>query len=304
MSNTQVGDLTGFSQMLAGLVEGAAHGVVAVKSAGYRVTSGVAIRDNLIAVTNHSLRRDHPVPVQTLDGNQAEATILGRDPGIDLAILKADGLKTNPLRTADPASVKVGMLTLVIGSTLDVGVTASLGILGAKGPARRNWRGGTLDEYFRLDVNPYPSQSGAAVVSAEGELIGMATPALSRHSMVAVPMSTIDRIARELLEQGRIRHGYLGIGVQPVAVSGNVKSTQKTGLILLSVETDSPAGTAGLLLGDVLLALDGKPVTDIDDLHAALRGDIVGKTVKATLIRGGEVHEVEITVAERGRTSK
>jgi S1-C subfamily serine protease len=301
MSNTQAGDLTGFSQMVAALVEGAAHGVVAVKSAAYRVTSGVAIRDNLIAVTNHSLRRDHPVPVQTVDGNQAEATILGRDPGIDLAILKTEGLKTNPLRAADPSSIKVGMLTLVVGSTVDVGVTASLGILGAKGPARRNWRGGTLDEYFRLDVNSYPSQSGAAVVNAEGELIGMATPALSRHSTVAIPMSTIDRIARELLEQGRIRYGYLGVGVQPVAVSGNVKTAQKTGLILLSVETDSPAGKAGLLLGDVLLTLDGKPVTDIDDLHAALRGDVVGKSVRVALIRGGEVHEAEITIAERGK---
>jgi S1-C subfamily serine protease len=301
MSNRQAGDLTGFSQTLAALVEEAAHGVVAVKSAAYRVTSGVAIRDNLIAVTSHSLRRDHPVPVQTADGNQAEATILGRDPGIDLAILKVDGLKANPLRTADPASAKVGMLTLVVGLTVDVGVTASLGILGAKGPARRNWRGGTLDEYFRIDVNPYPSQSGAAVVSAEGELIGMATPALSRHSVVAVPVSTIDRIARELLEQGRIRHGYLGIGVQPVAVGGNVKSTQKTGLILLSVESDSPAGKAGLLLGDVLLTLDGKPVADIDDLQAALRGDVIGKILKASLIRGGEVQDVEITIAERGK---
>ena len=239
--------------------------------------------------------------MQAANGSQAEATILGRDPGIDLAILKADGLKTNPLQAADPASLKVGALTLVVGSTVDVGVTASLGILGAKGPARRNWRGGTLDEYFRLDVNLYPSQSGAAVVSAEGELIGMATPALSRHSTVAIPMSTIDRIARELLVQGRIRHGYLGIGVQPVAVSGTLNSTQKTGLILLSVETDSPAGEAGLLLGDVLLSLDGKPVTDIDDLHGALRGDIVGNTVKATFIRGGEVHETEVTITERGK---
>ncbi len=301
MSNTQSSDLTGFSQALAALVEGAAHGVVAVKSAAYRVTSGVVIHDNLIAVANHTLRREHPVPVQAANGSQAEATILGRDPGIDLAILKADGLKTNPLQAADPASLKVGALTLVVGSTVDVGVTASLGILGAKGPARRNWRGGTLDEYFRLDVNLYPSQSGAAVVSAEGELIGMATPALSRHSTVAIPMSTIDRIARELLVQGRIRHGYLGIGVQPVAVSGNLNSTQKTGLILLSVETDSPAGEAGLLLGDVLLSLDGKPVTDIDDLHGALRGDIVGNTVKATFIRGGEVHETEVTITERGK---
>ncbi len=169
------------------------------------------------------------------------------------------------------------------------------------GPARKNWRGGTLDRFLRLDVNLYPSQSGAAVVNAEGQLIGMATPAMSRHSTVAVPVLTIERIARELLEQGRIRHGYLGVGVQPVAVRGQTE--QESGLIVLSVEPDSPADKAGLLLGDVLLTFDGKAMADIDDLHTALRGDIVGGTVKAVVLRGGVPVEVNVPIVERGRKS-
>jgi S1-C subfamily serine protease len=301
MSSTQLNDLGRFSEALAALVSQSAAGVVAVKSAAYRVTSGIALHDNLIAVASHSLRREDQVPVHAADGSQTVAAILGRDPSIDLAILKAEGLNTKELHAAETASLKAGSLAAVVGLTVDAGVTASLGVLGAVGPARRNWRGGTLDQFLRLDVNLYPSQSGAAVVNAAGQLIGMATPAMSRHSTIAVPVSTIERIARELLEQGRIRHGYLGVGVQPVAVRG--KTDQESGLILLNVEPDSPADKAALLLGDVLLTFDGKKMTDIDDLHSALRGDVIGRTVKAVVLRGGASIEADITVVERGRKS-
>ena len=121
---------------------------------------------------------------------------------------------------------------------------------------------------------------------------------------MAIPVATIQRIARELSEQGRIRHGYLGVGVQPVAIrSSEPRQLQETGLILLSVEPDSPAEKAGLLLGAVLRMLDGKTMTDIDDLHSALRGDTVGKTVKASVLRGGATVEVEVTIIERGKKS-
>ncbi|MDQ2839875.1 MAG: S1C family serine protease [Acidobacteriota bacterium] len=298
MSSIQ-SDLGNFSQALIALVNQTAHGVVAVKSAAYRVTSGVVLANNLVAVTSHSLRREDRIPVHAGDGAEAGATVLGRDPGLDLAILRTEGLNPQVLPAADPSTLKAGMLAAVVGRTVDVGPTVSLGVLGAVGPSRKNWRGGTLDQFLRLDVNVYPSQSGAAVVNTEGQLIGMATPALSRHSTLAIPMASIERIARELLEQGRILHGYLGVGAQPVAVA-KMNTAQETGLILLSVEADSPAEKAGLLLGDVLLTLDGKPMADIDDLHAALRGDVVGKSVKAAVLRGGKLVETEILVLERG----
>ena len=224
MSSTQSNHLSSFSQALTELVSETASGVVAIKSAAYRVTSGVALGNDLIAVASHSLRREDRVPVITANGGEATGVILGRDPGIDLAILKAEGLNTRTLPKADATTLKTGMLAIVVGFTADVGATTSLGILGAVGPERRIWRGGTLDHFLRLDANVYPSQSGAAVVTAEGQLIGMATPALSRHSTLIVPMSTIERIARELAEQGRIRHGYLGVGVQPVEIPENLRS--------------------------------------------------------------------------------
>ncbi len=308
MSSTTIADLSTFSSALTDLVERTALGVVAVKAAPYRVVSGLALGADLIGVADHTLRREDRVPVQASDGTQAAATILGRDSSVDLAILKVEGLNLKPLQPSDPALWKPGALAAVVGLTIDVGPTASLGILGAVGGSRRTWRGGTLDHFVRLDVNLYPSQSGAAVVDIAGNLIGLATPALLRHSAVAVPLATLNRISDELLKEGRIRHGYLGISLQPVVIpaalrekigTSTVGVRTEAGLMLLSVEPESPADQAGLQLGDILVSLDGKSIGDIDELQTSLRGDAVGRTVKAVLIRGGEMLEAQITISER-----
>lgn len=303
MSSTVISDLTAFSQALADLVEKTATGVVAVKSAPYRVVSGLILREDLIAVSNHSLRREDRIPIQAADGTQAEATILGRDPSVDLGFLKLEGGRLKPLTAVDPASLKAGALAAVVGLTIDAGPSASLGILGAVGGTRRTWRSGTLDQFFRLDVNLYPSQSGAAVVNGEGHLIGLATPALLRHSAVAVPLVTLNRIAEELLQEGRIRHGYLGVGLHPVEILGSLRDklgiAAEVGLIVLSVESESPADNAGWLVGDILISLDGKAISDIDELQTVLRGNAVGRSLKASLLRGGQLIENEVTVSER-----
>ncbi len=303
MTSTVSADLTAFSHALTELVEKTATGVVAVKAAPYRVASGLILREDLIAVSNHTLRREDRIPIQAADGTQAEATILGRDPSVDLGFLKLESGKLKPLTAVDPASLKAGALAAVVGLTIDAGPSASLGILGAVGGTRRTWRGGTLDQFFRLDVNLYPSQSGAAVVNAEGHLIGLATPALLRHSGVAVPLVTLNRIAEELLQEGRIRHGYLGVGLHPVEIPASLRDklgiAAEVGLIVLSVETDSPADKAGWLVGDILISLDAKAISDIDELQSALRGNTVGRGVKASLLRGGQLIETKVTVSER-----
>lgn len=303
MTSTVIADLSAFSQALADLVEKTAAGVVAVKAAPYRIVSGLVVREDLVAVSSHTLRREDRIPIQTIDGIQAVGTILGRDPTIDLAFLKLESGKLKPLTAADPTSLKAGALAAVVGLTIDAGPSASLGILGAVAGPRRTWRGGTLDHFFRLDVNLYPSQSGAAVVDAEGRLIGLATPALLRHSAVAVPLVTLNRVADELLQQGRIRHGYLGVGLHPVAVPASLREklgvAAEAGLILLSVEPESPADKAGWLVGDILISLDGKAIIDIDELQTALRGNTVGRSVTASLLRGGELIETQVTISER-----
>lgn len=301
-------ELSGLSQSLVQLVEEASGGVVAVKAAPYRVVTGLSLREDLIAVADHSLRREGRVPIQSADSKTAVATILGREPSLDLAFLKVEGITLTPLATADAGSLRAGMLAAVIGMTMDVGVSASVGVLGAVGGPRRTWRGGTLDSFLRLDVNLYPSQSGAAVVDVAGKLIGMATPGLSRHSTLAVPIATLQRVAEELLREGRIRHGYLGVGLQPVAMLKSLRDRHgieaESGLIVLSIEADSPAEQAGLQLGDVLISIDGRALEDVDDLQSLLRGDAVGKTVRAKLLRGGEPVESDITIGERVKKSR
>lgn len=298
-------ELSGLSQSLVQLVEQSSGGVVAVKAAPYRVVTGLSLREDLIAVADNSLRREGRVPIQSSDSKPGVGIILGREPSLDLAFLKVEGLSLSPLPSADAASARAGMLAAVIGMTMDVGPSVSLGVLGAVGGARRTWRGGTLDSFLRLDVNLYPSQSGAAVVDVDGKLIGMATPALLRHSAVAVPMATLQRVSEELLRDGRIRHGYLGVGLQPVAIIKTLRDKHgieaESGLIVLSVEADSPAERAGLQLGDVLISIDGQTLEDVDDLQSLLRGDAVDKTVRAKILRGGEPIEAEITIGERVR---
>ncbi len=209
------------------------------------------------------------------------------------------------LKTAQPDTLKPGMLAAVIGMTRDVGPSVSLGILGAVGPARRTWRMGTLDQFIRLDVNLYPSQSGAAVVTAGGELIGMATPALSKHSTMTIPVATIQRVIAELHTEGRIRLGYMGVGVQTVAIPQSLQSKipggAETGLIILSVVSGSPAETAGLQVGDILLSMDGQKMTEPEELQMLLRGRQVGSASELVILRGGDPRKLSVVIQEAER---
>lgn len=296
-------ELSALSHDIAELVQRTAQGVVAVRAAAYRNASGVSISEDLIALADPTLRREGNIPVQAADGTEGTGTLLGRDPSIHVAFLKVAGLALKPLAPRDPNELKAGMLAAVVGLTTDAGPSASLGILGAVSGPRRTWRGGTLDHFIRLDVNTYPSQSGAAVVDSEGGLIGMSVPGLLRFSAVAVPVQTLNRVADELLQQGRIRRGYLGVGLQPVAVPPALRekigSAQESGLIILSVEPGSAAEQAGIQLGDILITLGEKSLADVDDLQNALRGENVGRHLKLVVLRGGQRVETAVAISER-----
>jgi S1-C subfamily serine protease len=301
-------EMSNFSDALVKLVTDASPAVVSVKAGAYSTVSGIIMDTEHIAVAEHALKRRDIIPIVTHSGDEAAAKILGRDPGIDLAILQVEGLKTASLPAAEPTSLKAGMLAAVIGMTRDVGPSVSLGILGAVGPRRRTWRGGSigsLDQFIRLDVNLYPSQTGAAVVDSAGHLIGMATPALSRHSTIALPVTTINRVIAELHKEGRIRVGYLGVGAQPVAIPENLRlkipGSPEAGLILLSVVPGAAADDAGLQVGDILVSLNGQWLEDMENLQAQLRGEHIGKPSELQILRGGEPRTLPITIREAER---
>ncbi|HJU29451.1 MAG TPA: PDZ domain-containing protein, partial [Candidatus Binataceae bacterium] len=218
------------------------------------------------------------------------------DPGSDLAVLKIDAGALPVITTGgDP---QTGNLVLAVGRHRDIGVCAALGIVSVIGPAWNTWRGGRVDQFVRFDVNLYPGCSGAAIVNANGEAIGVATSVLSRIAPVAVPRATVDRVCGELAQRGYIARGFLGVGLQPVRLP---EELGEGGLIVLSVEKNSPASKAGLVIGDIVISLDGRAVHDTRDVQNLLAAENIGKSVPAAILRGGKRTEVSLVIGEKGK---
>jgi S1-C subfamily serine protease len=289
-------ELAALSNELAGAVEQAGRAVVAVNARSRFASSGVLWRPGVIVTAEHTIRRREEIGITLPDGRATSATLAGRDAGTDLAVLK---LAENGVPTAafgSTETLKPGQVVLAIGRSPDSGVNATMGIMSAVSGPWRSWRGGQIDQYLRLDLTLYPGSSGGAIVDTAGRVLGIATSALSRIAGLAVPDSTVNRVVDELLRTGHVSRGYLGLGLHPVALpDGN------TGLIVLSSEHNGPAARAGVLIGDILVALAGKPVSDTDDIQSALGSESVGKPVAARIVRGGQVIEIDITVGERPR---
>ncbi|PYO72463.1 MAG: hypothetical protein DMD67_17055, partial [Gemmatimonadetes bacterium] len=252
--------------------------------------------------TNHTIRRDDNITVTLPDGTSAPATLAGRDPSTDLAVLKLPGqsLASASLRRDGPP--RVGELVIALGRP-GARLTASWGIVSGVAGPWRTWQGGEIDSLLRLDLSIYDGFSGGPLIDAAGRVLGINTSGLARGAPVTIPVTTVDRTAAELLERGSIRRAYLGIGTQPVRVpqslARRLELTNAMGLLIASVEPGGPADRDGVLLGDVLLALDGAEVSDPTDLLAKLGGDRVGRTVAARVIRGGQVKTLQVTPGER-----
>jgi S1-C subfamily serine protease len=289
-------ELVSFSNELAGAVEQAGRAVVAVNARPRFASSGVLWRPGVIVTAEHAIRRREEIGITLSDGRSTSATLAGRDAGTDVAVLKLAENGAPVATFGSSEGLKPGHVVLAIGRSPDSGVNATMGIMSAVSGPWRSWRGGQIDQYLRLDLTVYPGSSGGAVVDTQGRVLGIATSALSRIAGLAVPASTVNRVIDELLRTGHVSRGYLGLGLHPVALHDG-----STGLVVLSAEPDGPAGRAGVILGDILLALAGKPVTDTGDIQSVLDGSSVGKPVTARILRGGQAIEISITVGERPR---
>lgn len=297
--------LVALSNELASLAEKVAPSVVAIHGRRHTPSSGVLWQKDLIVTAEHTLRRDEDITITLSKDNAAKAKLVGRDPGTDLALLSVEGLSAPPVQPGDASKLRVGDVALVIGRSPNSGPNASMGIISAVSGPWRTWRGGELDQYIRLDANVFSGSSGGAVVDNRGNVIGIATSALSRVAGLAIPASTVNRVAEWLLTKGSVPRGYIGVGLQPVPVpesfQKNLSIKNSAGLMVLSVEPNGPADKSGILIGDILLDIEGKSTDDIDNLQSLLVGEKVGKPVKAKIIRGGAVKEISITVGERSR---
>ncbi len=302
MENTVVS----LSNELAKLVERFQPDVVAVHARPHYPSSGVLWRPDIIVTADHTVRREEDIQVTTSDGRTVSATLVGRDSRTDVAVLKVKGLGS-PTTSAAPAGVsdpvKAGELALLLGRSPDSGPNASLGIISAVSGPWRTWRGGRLDSYIRLDATLFPNSSGGMVVDCRGQIVGIATSGLSRIAGLAIPASSVNRVVDGLLEKGYLPRGYFGIGVQPVAIPEALREKLsvpgQNGVIVVSVEPGGPAERAGVLLGDILVGLDDASLEGIEDLQSFSDSGVIGKLVKARIIRAGAIAEVAITVGER-----
>jgi S1-C subfamily serine protease len=297
--------LVSLSDEITKLVEAFQSEVVAVHARPRYPSSGVLWRPGLVVSADHTIRREEDIQVTLHGGRTVSATLAGRDAGTDLALLKVDGLGPPPGRTNDGESARVGELALVLGRSPDSGPNASLGIISAVSGPWRTWRGKRLDQYIRLDANFFPNSSGGAVVDGRGRLVGIATAGLSRIAGLAIPASTVNRVVDALLEKGHVPGAYLGIGIQPVVIPDSLRTKlslpNRSGVMVVSVEPGGPAGQAGFFLGDILTALGDTTLEEIEDLQSTLDSGVIGQTLKAKVIRAGELREAAVTIGERPR---
>ena len=247
----------------------------------------------------HVTHRDEGLRVHAADAWQP-AELVGTDPGLDLALLRVPGATLSPVRWLEPGQRRVGSLVLAVSRPRGA-LRTRLGVLSVVEPGFMTPWGARVDATLEADVSTKPGLAGAALADVEGRVLGMYVSGGPRERRVVLPAETLARVTAELLEHGRVRRGYLGVGTQPVRLQGQARAAagQETGLLVLSVEPGGPSDAAGLTLGDVLLALDGTPMGDVHDLLARLSHEAVGRVMPLKLLRGGRLEERTVSVGVR-----
>ena len=276
---------------------------------GPRVPStGIHWQDGVVVTTDGTVRRDSDITVTLPDGRKLPATLAGRDRRTDLAVLRVDAGSLPTARLGDPASLKPGHLVLALARLGEGGPRVSFGAVSAIGGRWRCWKGGELDRLLQSNLTLYPGFGGGPLVDATGQIQGINSGGLSRAFATTIPVETVNRTVRQLLERGYVARGWLGAAMQPVrfnpAAQHRLGVESDSGLVILSVEPDGPAASAGLLVGDVIVKLGGRPIEHVEDLVDALgAADVVGRTFKLDLVRGGELTQADVLIGERPRRS-
>jgi S1-C subfamily serine protease len=285
------------SNALAGAVERAAASVFTVHGRRRLPSTGVQWRAGLIVTASHTVEPEREVTVTAPDGRTLPARVAGRDPGLDIAVLRADvdGLPAG--QVGDDADLRIGHLVVALGSgpRASAGIVSALDIRGGRQPG--------TGEILALDLTLYPGFSGGPLVDVLGRVVGVTTSGVSRHLPCAIRASAVTRLAEHVIRAGRIPRAYLGVGTQPIALPDDLRErlslAQRTAVIVVNVTTDGPAAAAGLVIGDVIVSIAGHTIAEPADIVAVLTPDRVGRSVTTSLLRGGEPREVQVTVGER-----
>jgi S1-C subfamily serine protease len=293
------------SNEFAAAAEKVGDRVVAVQARRWMPSSGIEWKKGVVLTVHHGVQRDEDIQVLLGSGRAVSATLAGRDPSTDIAVLRIKEESAGAPAFGDSTSLRLGHLVLALGRTRRGDLVASSGIIGGISGEWRNRRGGNLDQHIRLDLALYPGFSGGPLLNARGEVVGINTRGLAHGRAVTVPVATVNRVVEELLNKGHIARPYLGVAMQPVEVPGNMRSKlpaeTKVGLLVTHVENGSPSDKAGVLLGDVVFEVGGKTVEHVDAIQDSLAAANIGDVLQVRVIRAGEIKPVSITLGERSR---
>ncbi len=294
--------LTAFSESLVQAVAKAGKSTVLVNGRHRLPASGIAYAPDLVLTADHVVERDEDLSVMLAGGETLSVSVAGRDPGNDLALLRLESASLAPAEKASQEA-RVGQVVIALGRPSQDGIEASLGIVSALGGPARTGCGGLLERYLRTDAIPFPGFSGGPLVDTGGNVVGLNTSGLAHGAAITIPAYLAWAGAENLAKFGYIKRGYLGIRSQQVELASEAGKAlgreQSTGLLLVSVEKGSPAEAGGLMVGDILVAVNRQPVPDHDSLMAQLSGETVGKPLAVQVLRGGQPMEVALTPAER-----
>ena len=299
-----VSALSELSSQLASAVQTAGNSIVAIHARRRIPSSGIIWRDGVIVSASHTVRSEGEISITLPGGDSAKATIAGRDSATDLIVLRIKGdASAEAAPRGDGTSLRVGTLVLAVGRP-GKNVSASFGIVSAVGEGWRTWQGARIDRVLRLDLAVYDGFSGGPLVDASGGVLAINNSALARGTPLALPAEAVDRVVDELLERGHVRRPFIGVAVQPVALSAALAKQHQLsgdgGLMIVSIADNSPAERAGILLGDLLLEAGGQRLSRPDDLLDALSSTKLDDAVSLKVLRGGVLKTISITPTDRG----
>jgi len=288
--------LKSLSEATAEVVEKAAPSVVSV-NCGMRRGSGVVwSSDGHIVTCNHVIGRHDTARVGLSEGTPIDATVIGRDPYSDVALLKIDE-EPKPIEIGDSENLKIGQFVLALANPFNRTPSATSGMITSIGGSLRRWGGMATEDAIVTDAQLNPGYSGGPLIDVSGKMIGL-NAALVWSRGIAIPVNAVKSIVDRLKHKGKIRRAYLGIvsnSIQlPPEIAGQTRIEQDGGAIVLSVEKGSPAKKAGLAFGDVIVRFNEKPVADIYDLTRLLTEEVIGKEIKLSVLRGEKLTTLSV----------
>jgi len=286
------------SNHIAERVARVAPSVVQVEGQG-RPASGLVYGDDVVITTARAVGESEHPRVRAAGGEAIDAEIAGWDPATRLVVLKAPGLQL-PAVTAGELP-RVGEMAIALARSWSNAITATAGLVSVIGGPLRTGRRRAIEQVIRTSAPMHEGFAGGALLGTDGRLLGVTTAASIRGFGVVIPAGLAWSTAAEVLRRGTLKRGYLGIAAQPARVSERQKGAAGVdrALLVVDVKPGTPADEAGLLVGDLLLSVDGRALSSPDELFDLLVGDRVGKSVGARVLRGGIVTDLAVTAAER-----